>query len=177
MSLTTDLDRVITSEPNDKTAALVTGTGIHWEPERPQNWPANSYDAPPPTFRLRDKNFCDHTGKSYHRVRVIGCIRMARSGPLWLVRCQCGAWEDRSQRAVENQAGGRCWRCDKLWRLQRGLDDQSRTMQRVAKAATAHKPANVTETVLASKAVRRAKLEPTTAMAAALARALQKRIG
>ena len=175
MTLTTDLDRVISSEPNTITAALVTGTGIHWEPERPANWPANSYDAPPPTHRLPDARFRDYTGTSYHRVRVVGFIRMAASGPLWLVRCQCGAWEDRSQRAVEGHAGGRCWRCDKLWRLQRGLGAESSTMRRQRTAPP--KPSNATETILAAKSVRRAKLEPTTAMAAALARALQKQLG
>ncbi len=173
MSLTTDLDRVIASSPHDKTAALVTGPGIHWDPERPKNWPANSYDAPPPTHRLPDARFRDYTGTSYHRVRVVGFLRMATSGPLWLVRCDCGAWEDRSQRAVEGHAGGRCWRCDKLWRMQKGLHEQSTTMRRNAQP----KPATITETVLATKTVRRfAKLEPTTAMQAALAAALRKHL-
>jgi len=174
MTLTTDLDRVVTSEPNDKTAALVTGTGIHWNPERPANWPANSYDAPPRTKRLLDARYPDYTGTRYHRVRVVGFIRMAASGPLWLVRCDCGAWEDRSQRAIEGHAGGRCWRCDKLWRMQRGLHAQSKRMQRAAEP----KPATATEAVLAAKTVRKsARLQPTTAMQAALAAALHKRLG
>jgi hypothetical protein len=48
-------------------------------------------------------------------------------------------------------------------------------MQRAAAAPP--KPSTATETILAAKSVRRAKLEPTTAMAAALARALQKQLG
>jgi hypothetical protein len=168
MSLTTDLDRVITSEPNDKTAALVTGTGIHWEPERPANWTGKSYDAPPPTIRWTQPG--DLTGTRYGRIRVVGLLKAKFNWSLWLVRCQCGAWEDRTAGAIAGRAAGACWRCDRLLRMQAG-----RTLE-VAAPRRKPKPANVIETALATKAARAMKREPTTTVGAALVAALRKRL-
>ena len=115
---TTDLDAVIAATPSNVTAALVTGPGEHWDPERPSNWPATSYEAPPRTLRWVGPG--DLAGASYGRLTVLGLLKKTDVWSLWLVRCQCGAHEDRTATAIQKKVAPMCWRCDRLLRMQEG---------------------------------------------------------
>lgn len=172
---TTDFDQLVSADPADRVAAFVTGPGEHWEPERPKNWPATSYDAPPRTIRWTGPAPDDLTGSRYGRLRVVGLIKATGHWSNWLVRCQCGAYEDRSARAIKGRAGPTCWRCDRLVRMQRGSPLEPAPPQPKRK----HRPPpprSTTEVILAARSVRRAAgMEPRTAMHAALAAALQGR--
>ena len=184
---------MVASNPTDITAARVTGPGIHWEPERPANWPANSYDAPPRCQQWSGPREGDQRGRRHGCMTIVGFMRWAASGPLWLARCQCGAWEDRSQRALDSRAGLRCWRCDRLWRLQNGLVHVPHALARKSEPAKAGQsrpiPASsdrgkpqraslsTTAVVLSAKSVRRASgMTPRTAMQQALADALARKV-
>jgi hypothetical protein len=164
----TDLDRVMSSTPADKKAALVTGPGVHWEPQRPEGWPANSYEGPPKLRRVPDW-VEDLTGHRYREMAVVGLIKAEAwtKWSLWLVRCRCGAWEDRTGAAVALRHGGRCWRCE-VW-------ERARTGRAPWVAQRRPKPPkDVVSTVLASKTVKR---PPANAMQAALSRALNGKMG
>lgn len=164
---TTDLDAVIAATPSNVTAALVTGPGEHWDPERPSNWPATSYEAPPRTLRWVGPG--DLAGASYGRLTVLGLLKKTDVWSLWLVRCQCGAHEDRTATAIQKKVAPMCWRCDRLLRMQEGRPLVPSIAPR------RYRPKDVAETILAAPRVRQAaKIEPRTAMQAALAAALQR---
>lgn len=164
----TDLDAVIASNAVDFVAARVTGPGVHWEPARPADWPAKSYEAPP---RCHDGAL---SGTEYGRLYVVGKLReVARTGwSLWLVRCACGAYEDRTGRAIELRIAPACWRCTLWQRLQRGQHEAPK------KRKPRFVPSTTAEVVLSAKQVKRAAgMEPRTALQAALAAALQRSVG
>jgi hypothetical protein len=164
---TTDYDQVFSSEPVDYDAVIVTTSrGEHWLPTRPEGWPATSYPAPPRLLRPSDAE-ADMTGKWYGKIKVIGLLREKPGWSLWLVRCQCGAYEDRTWTAISRRAGGACWRCDHWLRMQQGRQPHA--------VRKTFKPANASETILAARSVKHAaRKEPATAMASALADALLK---
>jgi hypothetical protein len=162
---TTDLDAVIAANPSNITAALVTSSGEHWDPERPTSWPATSYAAPPRTLRWTGPG--DLAGARYGRLTVVGLLKRTEVWSLWLVRCQCGDHEDRTRAAIQKKVAPMCWRCDRLLRMQQG-----RPLEPAA-APRRYKPRNTTETILAAPTVRQASgMVPRTAMQAALAAAL-----
>jgi hypothetical protein len=163
----TDLDRVMTSTPADKKAALVTGPGVHWDPKRPEGWPANSYEGPPRLRPVPDW-LTDLTGQHYRDLTVAGLLRFEQwSGwSLWLVRCRCGAWEDRTAKAVAMRHGGRCWRCEAWERAKLGREPW--VAQRRPKP-----PKDATSAVLASRSAKQA---AGNAMQAAMSRALSTKV-
>lgn len=171
MNAITDFDALASAVPVDRTAALVIAPGVHWDPKRPENWPAKSYDAPPRVSRWTQRTG-DLTGTRYGRITVLGLLRAKKHWSLWLVRCDCGAYEDRTAGSIANHGGRTCWRCDRLWRMQEGRDlEVAAPRQKPKKLETA------VEVVLAARSVRRASgMDPRTVMHAALAEALQRRV-
>jgi len=164
----TDLDRVMSSTPADKLAAQVVGRGEHWEPQRPEGWPSADYTGPPPLRRVPDW-LSDLSGHRYRELAVIGLIKaVQQSGwSLWLVRCRCGSWEDRTAKAIAARHGGRCWRCEVWARIKEGREPW--VAQRRPKP-----PKDAVGAVLASRSVKRA---PTNSMQQALSKALNGKMG
>jgi hypothetical protein len=164
---TTDLDAIVSSRPTDHTAFLVTTEGEHWDPERPKTWPAQSYDNPPRTLRWSGPG--DLAGARYGRLVVIGLLKQTPVWSLWLVRCQCGAHEDRTGKAVRTEKGPMCWRCDRLVRMQQGRPLEAPTRR------PRYRPRDTAEVILQAPSVRRAgAAAPSTAIQLALAQALMK---
>lgn len=115
------LHKVITSNPIDRTAAKVTGPGIHYEPPKKNN--GLHWDAPPPTIPIpkhvrKNPQVVDCIGKKFGRFTVVG---LYTESPLWLVRCNCGHYETRKQRAILNPGNGSdcCDYCRHLLYLKR----------------------------------------------------------
>jgi hypothetical protein len=168
----TDYDRIWGANPADRQAAIVANAkGVHWDPKRPAYWPAQCFDAPPRTSRPPEGQL-ELRGHRYGRLIVIGHLKtVAATGfSLWLVRCACGAHESRTGRAIANNAGPTCWRCDRLLRMQEGRPLEAASMRKRPPP-----PRDAVATVLSSRAVKRT-ADPASAMQTALARALQQRL-
>lgn len=99
-------DRIITSAPVNKTAAIVAhGKGENWE-AKPGKYNVHSAEPiktkPMPTH---DPNFKDLTGIEIGRLKVIGYYGKGGSGKTsrarWIVRCKCGAYELRTSTAIK----------------------------------------------------------------------------
>ena len=164
---TVDLDAVVAAVPANVTASLVTMPGEHWDPERPASWPATSYEAPPRTLHWVGPG--DLAGTIYGRLRVVGLLKRTEVWSLWLVRCSCGAHEDRTARAIAMKVAPMCWRCDRLLRMQEG-----RPLEPAA-APRRYRPRDTAEVILQAPTVRQAGgMTPRTALQAALAAALLK---
>jgi hypothetical protein len=126
---TTALDRILTSTPNTKTAALVTGKGIHWEPRHTFTVGEVWQDTPPPTFPLPSgANSNNGTsampiGFRVCRLTVVGYGSQGANGARWVVRCACGFYGHRRAkflRSEDAKTRGMCSRCDYLEELKRG---------------------------------------------------------
>lgn len=95
MIRTTNFDRIAASAPLNTTASVVRdGSGEHWTPHKPFDQRVHSDVpipcAPPP------QGATDLTGLRAGRLLVIGFhSRRKKSGRMWVVRCQCGAYEVR----------------------------------------------------------------------------------
>ena len=114
--MTTHSERVRTSTgPIDRVAARVMAPGVHYERQvhpTEKHWKDN----PPKTIPFKgtpnNPQSIDLTGQRFGRFTVVGYLgpvgktlgkgrkRMA----LWLVRCACGAFEQRGARALRNPA-------------------------------------------------------------------------
>lgn len=118
----TNFDRILTSTPLNKTAAVVArGKGVHWTPELKGGHA--HYDAPKPVLPFPDPAK-DLTGTTLGRLKVIGYVGTTpgsggNSGPRWLVRCQCGRYEERRTKAIKNPANwvDRCQECHALVKI------------------------------------------------------------
>jgi len=106
----------------NKTAALVVGSGFHYEPNKKiQN---NDSDMPLPIVKMTKEiksqsSFVDFTGLRFGRFVVLGIARDYKSS--WVVRCACGKYTTRRAKAIENPSNDhdRCEHCRHLAHLKR----------------------------------------------------------
>jgi hypothetical protein len=115
---TTDFDRIASSAPLNTTASVVRDSpGEHWSPQ-PKDDRIHS-DVPIPCARL-PAGAADLTGLRTGRLVIIGYhSRRKKNGRMWVVRCQCGAYEVRkaSKLTAERPPGApelTCMDCEAL---------------------------------------------------------------
>lgn len=116
------MDDMHARTPVNKTAALVIGSGVHFEPnKRIQN---NDSDTPlrlaPITNDLFScPGFADLTGMKVGRFVVLG--KSADFKGSWVVRCACGKYSTRRSKAIKNleNTQDRCEHCRHLAYLKR----------------------------------------------------------
>jgi hypothetical protein len=121
-------DRIVTSKPLNKTAALVTGKGVHWEPRKKivNEWDVSS-DVPLPTrdFPKTSDPVSNLTGLRVGRLEVKGLSAnhtQSKTGAAWVVRCTCGQYEIRRTKFLKTGDPERamCIRCNYIAELKKG---------------------------------------------------------
>lgn len=123
MTRTTDFDRLSTSAPMNRAAALARdGGGTHFTPRAGK---VNSARwAAPPEMRPVPADMHDFTGRVFDRFTVIGLSAMTgKTGPRWVLRCTCGYYENRRNRLLVEGTGRAitmCSECDYLEELKAG---------------------------------------------------------
>jgi len=130
-------DRIITSAPLDKQAAIVRdGKGEHFTPQMRLEDTKVRQIAPPP-MRPNPPNAEDLTGQRFGRFAVIG---RSADKPAWVVRCACGWYEHRNARALKTAgpadlASMMCTECCYVERVKAGLvlSPNERAARRAAK--------------------------------------------
>lgn len=113
------MDRILTSRPVNRQAAMVTARGIHWEPAKNLTPPGFVRLLAPPPMRPIPNGYRPEeniTGLKVDRLTVIGLAENepGKSGARWVVRCSCGAYEQRRWRfLVSDKAKARamCSHC------------------------------------------------------------------
>lgn len=112
----TDLDRIIASEPINRTAAQVMRRGVHWEKTLDAHEVRS--DIPLPTKPVYPGEF-DLTGKVYGRLRVIGLGIKQGKQAVWVCRCICGHYCHKKARILRQPDQSRlmCQRCDHVDQL------------------------------------------------------------
>ena len=111
------MDKIASSIPQDKTAAMVTGKGTHFDPKiKPSSY--TTTDIKPPTWKGTHGTKLDLKGIRCGRFVVIGLSSERPSR--WVVRCDCGNYEFRTAKAIRNPANAqdRCQPCRKLQHIQ-----------------------------------------------------------
>jgi len=110
---TSDLSRIATSSPIDRTAKNVTAQHAisHYRPEPTSPYhgsmPRWYEECPPlipiPKSQLGQLGFVDYTGRTVGRMKVIGWggLVPGRKAP-WICRCACGRYEFRKSAALKN---------------------------------------------------------------------------
>lgn len=94
-------ERIITSVPQNATAARVMGRGTHYEPvvemSSHEHW-----DLPPPMKAFSS----DLVGRKFGRLTVLGLSvdQNPKKNARWVVRCVCGHYEIRKAKAIRNPA-------------------------------------------------------------------------
>jgi hypothetical protein len=122
--------RVIASVPANKTAGRVTARGEHWEPSDKIPADRAHWTAPPDDCRQRPPSVPDLVGVKFGRFTVAQyrhSRKYSEDGKLvginylWLVRCSCGDYEERTTRTIlaaqadpEAYADQMCWNCERL---------------------------------------------------------------
>lgn len=102
------MDRIFSSNPLNSTAAKVTGKGVHWTPARKEHPNLRQHVGPPtvipPHLYPKDNGFEDLRGRRLGRLTVTGFIgkRNPKKKALWLVRCDCGTYEERTGATIKN---------------------------------------------------------------------------
>jgi hypothetical protein len=122
---TTDFDRIVASGSANKTAAVVTGKGVHWEPAKQLLKPTDAWqETPLPTFPLPTGMVgLIPVGLKVGRLTVIGYGGAGRDRARWVVRCACGMYghqRTRSLRAEHHRARAMCLRCNYLEEVKAG---------------------------------------------------------
>jgi hypothetical protein len=123
MSSNDVLQKVITSDPINSTAARVMRRGEHFEPKRGV---FNTHFTERPPIRDPFKSELNHSpvwrdfrGHKFGRFTVIGIYAEKKSGGCsWVVRCLCGDYELRKVKAIV-ASGNKYDRCDKCYSLVR----------------------------------------------------------
>jgi hypothetical protein len=116
-------DRIFSSVPLNSTAARVTGKGVHYDPKI--NYGSSvHFKAPPPMKDINKlnpkgkKDALQIIGKRFGRFTVIGLAdgTNPKKHAKWVVRCDCGDYEHRSYKAVNNPENtqDRCKNCRHL---------------------------------------------------------------
>ena len=119
---TTQLDRIITSAPTSKTAALATGKGVHWEPD---HTPSDSWqDLPLPLVPVA---FLPpgmlKAGQTFGRITVVGYGGRSHHCARYVVRCTCGRYGYRIAKGLtkpKSRDGLMCDKCAYLEEMKRG---------------------------------------------------------
>ena len=127
------IDRIFTSVPFDKTAAMVTGKGEHYEPAMKPTSRAHS-DVPLPMvpahklFGTQVGIAKELTGTVFGRMTVKGLSKFKnpKKKAMWVCRCACGNYEQRTAKAIRNPGNSDdcCERCRKIKYLKRRYDEQ-----------------------------------------------------
>jgi hypothetical protein len=121
---TRDITRVAESRPVDRVARRLLAPGVHYEPTyKPSR---ETRMAPPKTSPFPGQPADDLTGTRCGRLRVVGYLRPnpnPSKGAVWLVRCDCGNFEQRSKAAIQRKHVGpdRCEPCGVQLRFKRRL--------------------------------------------------------
>lgn len=108
-----DFDFIATSRPVDATAARVLQKGEHYDPVKAKERFGHS-DTPLPTGRYRGPASWDMTGNRFGLFLVVGAVPgqvVTGFKTRWVVRCQCGAYEIRTTRAIKNPENAEIDRC------------------------------------------------------------------
>jgi hypothetical protein len=105
------INSILSSNPIDKTAAKVIGTGNHFEPKiKPHSHEYVHSDIPLPIksplamsiSQFKNNNqFVDLTGAKIGWLTVVGASPEYHGR--WVVRCVCGAYEIRTAKAIKNK--------------------------------------------------------------------------
>lgn len=111
---TTRFDVLRTSKPVNKTAGLVTSSGIHWNPNLKGNSHARKWADKPTDWLIpipksgHRATFEDLTDRKVGRFTVVGWLgkpgnrtNTHNRKSAWLVRCVCGNYETRSAKAIK----------------------------------------------------------------------------
>lgn len=117
------IDRIITSVPQSRKDAVSLSGGIHYEYNVTKQQALHS-ETPLPVRRIKkcerlSPAFIDCTGKKFGWFKVIG-LYSARDGykkkARWVVRCVCGHYEIRHQKAIVNPKtpNDKCYICQHL---------------------------------------------------------------
>lgn len=124
-------DRIAASTPLNRTAGAVTARGgDHYSPsivvqKRRHSAVSTHSDAPAKMLRKLpvDPNFEDFTGKKIGKLTVLGYLgKLNPNYPgRWQVRCVCGAYEQRTAKAIKRalagvegfESGAQCVACQK----------------------------------------------------------------
>lgn len=113
--MTTDLDKVITSDPVDRTAAIVTSKGVQYD--NPKRIVQRHWETAPAILQV-ERGEHDLRGLTFGRFTVVGKFQRKSGGKpaLWLVRCACSHYETRRAKAINNPSnkGDCCDRCRQL---------------------------------------------------------------
>jgi hypothetical protein len=106
-------------EPIDKAAALVTSKSSDWwRPEKKID--IRHWDVCPPTrpvpFGLKNKK-----GRRFGRFVVVGLEPITSNRTTWICRCDCGRFEPRTSKAIENHKNrfDMCHECRYQYELRR----------------------------------------------------------
>jgi hypothetical protein len=132
MSQSSSFERIFTSAPLNKTAALVTGKGVHFDDtaKLKRNPGHRHFEAPPVCVDPKDypqaPEFQDLRGRKIGRMKVVGYLgtlgysKWAKGA--WLVRCVCGDYETRKAKTIKtsNDPNHSCDRCAYTNRLVNG---------------------------------------------------------
>lgn len=113
------MDDIGSRKPINKTAALVTGKGVHFDSKKKivqRHWSVC------PKLKPVSKGCPDLRGKRVGHFTVVGKYSSRKNrGSMWAVRCDCGDFETRSSKAIKNveNYGDRCELCRELSHLKR----------------------------------------------------------
>lgn len=110
----------------NKLAAIVTGVGVNYSPDK-KGCSGRLQSASPVRMRSIQNNercnptFVDCTGKQVGRLKCIGVIDRDTGYSGWLMRCACGRYTNRNQKAILNPANSMdcCEECRHLQYLKR----------------------------------------------------------
>ncbi len=119
MSQTTDFDKVFTATPVNKTTAVVAESkGTKWEPKSDR---CHVRHVGPQECKPAPKNTEDLTGMKVGRLTVLGYLRRNHRlrTSMWLVRCVCGAYEERRSKGLRRGTSTSCSSCDYLEKIRR----------------------------------------------------------
>lgn len=120
---TTDWDRIVTSAPLNRDAAVARDAcGVAYTPAIADDDNVIRSDTPLPV--RKPSKGTDLSGKRCNRLVVQGLYAVEGKSNRWVVRCDCGAYETRRATSLNNPAyaaTAMCSHCDHLEQLRRGL--------------------------------------------------------
>lgn len=129
----TDWDRVITSAPLDRTAAIVRdqceGEVVEVKDFDGPPAPARRWSERPPLASRATsspQNTC-HDGRQFGRLTIIGTMSGSRGagkgrGPILVCQCECGTYEGYRIHTLEAGRITHCTTCEAPNRLRRAID-------------------------------------------------------
>lgn len=105
-----DYSFIATDRPANRTAGMVLQKGEHFEEP---NY-TNLFKAPLLLIKYKGKR--NLSGKRFFQFTVIGYLGMNNRSGRWLLKCDCGSYTVRSERAIKKivEKNGKCSRCSYL---------------------------------------------------------------